>query len=241
MAEGANVKPRSRKTAQPSSVPGPEALPDLPLPLDLPREMFSGPGLLALADLLPVMTAFLDRDQRYRFVNKPLSEWLERPRREMIGRTMREIVGEKAYASRAPMLERAMGGERQYFASIFDHPTRGPLAVQTDYVPWFNPVTHEVDGVVVVVADITEGRATEKALRESEERFRRIANSAPIMMWVTRLDRMRDFVNDAYVQFTGLTPEEARTLDWRERIHPDDRDRIVEASIAPLAGLTHGT
>ena len=42
---------------------------------------------------------------------------------------------------------------------------------------------------------MTEQRATERALRESEERFRRIANSAPVMMWVTRLDRVRDFVN----------------------------------------------
>ncbi len=241
MAEGANVKPRSRKAAQPASVPAPEALPDLPLPLDLPREMFSGPGLLALADLLPVMTAFLDREERYRFVNKPLSEWLERPRREMIGRTMREIVGEKAYASRAPMLAAAMAGERKFFASIFDHPIRGPLAVQTDYVPWFNPLTHEVDGVVVVVADITESRATEKALRESEERFRRIANSAPIMMWVTRLDRVRDFVNDAYVAFSGLDREEARLLDWRTIIHPDDHDRIVAESIAGEASLERFT
>jgi PAS domain S-box-containing protein len=52
------------------------------------------------------------------------------------------------------------------------------------------------------------------------------------MMWVTRLDRVRDFVNDAYVAFTGLSEEEARTLDWRERIHPDDRERIVAESIA---------
>ena len=239
MAQGANLKPRSRKTARPA--PAPEAEPANPLPVDLPREMFSGPGLLALADLLPVMTAFLDCEERYRFVNKPLSEWLETPRREMIGRTMREIVGEKAYASRAPMLAAAMAGERQYFASIFDHPTRGPLAVQTDYVPWFNPVTHEVDGVVVVVADITESRATEKALRESEERFRRIANSAPIMMWVTRLDRVRDFVNDAYVAFSGLDREEARLLDWRTIIHPGDHDRIVEESIAGEASLERFT
>ena len=47
--------------------------------------MFSPTGLLALADLLPVMTAFIGRDLRYRFVNKPLAEWLERPRSEILG------------------------------------------------------------------------------------------------------------------------------------------------------------
>ena len=203
-----------------------------PLSLDLPTAMFSGPGLLTLADLLPVMTAFIDKEQRYRFINKALSDWLERPRRDLIGRTMREVLGEVNYAAREPMLAAAMAGERQYFAATFEHPTRGTLAAQTEYVPWVNPATGAIDGVVIVVADITEQRVSEKALRESEERFRRIANSAPALMWVTRLDRVRDFVNDAYVEFTGLSKDEARVLDWRTRIHPEDVDRIVEESIA---------
>src|SRR5690348_7475256 len=61
---------------------------DLPLPIDLPPEMFSGPGLLALADLLPVMTAYVDRGEVYRFVNKPYSEWIGIPRKQMLGMTM---------------------------------------------------------------------------------------------------------------------------------------------------------
>ena len=101
------------------------------------------------------------------------------------------------------MLEAALAGERQFFAATFDHPTRGPIAAQSDYVPWLNPATGAVDGVVIVVTDVTEQRATERALSESEARFRRIANSAPAMMWVTRLDRVRDFVNQAYVDFVG--------------------------------------
>ena len=205
---------------------------------DLPPEMFSPLGILALADTLPVLTAFVDRELRYKFLNKPLAEWFERPRSEILGRTLREVLGEEAYAVRAPMLAAALKGERQYFASDFDHPTRGPLAVQTSYVPWFEHGFEdgqgrgEVKGLVVIVADVTEQRATERALRESEQRFRRIANSAPVMMWVTRLDRTRDFVNDAYTEFVGGTREEVSKLDWRTRIHPDDVDRIVAESIA---------
>ena len=90
-------------------------------------------------------------------------------------------------------------------------------------------------GIIVLLEDVTEQRIAERALRESEERFRRIANSAPAMMWVTRLDRTRDFVNEAYAEFAcgpGCDHEEARTLDWRERIHPEDFERIVAESIA---------
>src|SRR5688572_18528065 len=210
---------------------------DIVMP-DLPPEMFSPLGILALADALPVMTAYVDNEERYRFLNKPLAEWFERPRSEILGRTLREVLGEEAYAVRAPLIAAALKGERQYFASDFDHPTRGPLAVQTNYVPWFEGGFEDgqgrgkVKGVVIIVADVTEQRATERALRESEARFRRIADSAPVMMWVTRLDRTRDFVNDAYMAFTGLSRQEAQALDWRTRIHPDDVDRIVAESIA---------
>ncbi|HEU4695538.1 MAG TPA: PAS domain-containing protein [Sphingomicrobium sp.] len=245
MAEGG----RSGKVKGARAAPAPELLLDtpvsahaidLPLPIELPPAMFTGPGLLALADLLPVMTAYVDRDLRFRFMNKPLAEWFERPRREMIGLTMRELLGEEAFADRALLLAGALRGERQFFASTINHPTRGLAAVQTEYVPWVDPVTHSVDGVVIVVSDITEQRAAERAMRESEQRFRRIANSAPALMWVTRLDRKRDFVNDTYAEFAlgpDFDSEEARQLDWRTRIHPDDVERVVAESVAGEASL----
>src|SRR5687767_13118847 len=143
--------------------------PDLTMP-DLPPEMFSPLGLLALADTLPVLTAYVDKEQRYRFLNKSLADWFERPRSEILGKTLKEVLGEEAYALREPLLAAALNGERQYFASDFDHPTRGPLAVLTNYVPWFEGGIEggAVKGVVIVVTDVTEQRSTERALRESE-------------------------------------------------------------------------
>ena len=193
-------------------------------------------GVLAIADSLPVMIAYLDRGQKYLFLNKTLADWLEQPRKSILGRTMREVLGDKAYEFRQPMVEAALQGEKQWFIADFDHPTRGTLTVQTQYVPHLGP-DGEVIGLILVIQDVTEQRASELAIRESEARFRRIANSAPVMMWVTRLDRTRDFVNDAYAEFAGLSREQARTLDWRTRIHPDDVARLVEESVAGEASL----
>ena len=50
------------------------------IPPGLSPEMFTPMGMLALADELPVMIAYFDRDLRYRFLNKALADWLERPR-----------------------------------------------------------------------------------------------------------------------------------------------------------------
>ena len=196
-------------------------------------------AMLAIADILPVMVCTLDRERCYRFVNKPYAEWMERPRSALLGRSLTEVIGEEAAAYREPMIEAALGGEAQYFVTDYEHPTRGRVAVQTSYVPWKGSDGQAL-GIICLLTDITEQRVAERALKESEARFRRIANSAPALMWVTRLDRTRDFVNEGYAEFAcgpGCDHEEARTLDWRERIHPDDVDRIVAESIAGEASL----
>ncbi len=187
--------------------------------------------VLTIADALPMAITYVDTSLKYRFANKAHSELLGRPRSEYIGKGMAEILPAEVMDARRPMLEAALEGERQWFAADYPHPDRGTLATQSEYLPQTGP-DGRVTGLIIVIQDVTEQRVAERALRESEARFRRIADSAPVMMWVTRLDRTRDFVNDAYMAFTGLSREEAQALDWRTRIHPDDVDRIVAESIA---------
>jgi PAS domain S-box-containing protein len=85
--------------------------------------------------------------------------------------------------------------------------------------------------------DITERSLVREMLRESEERFRLIADSAPVPIWVTQLDRTRSFANRAYVEFIGRPYEEALAFDWRTILHPEDMARIVQESIAGEASL----
>lgn len=85
--------------------------------------------------------------------------------------------------------------------------------------------------------DVTERAQAREMLRESEERFRLIADSAPVPMWVTLMDRTRSFANKAYVEFVGVPYEQALTFDWRTILHPDDAQRVVEESIAGEASL----
>ena len=79
--------------------------------------------------------------------------------------------------------------------------------------------------------DVTDRMLAQEKLRESEQRFRLIADSAPVPIWVTKLDRTRSFANQAYVDFLGLPFEEAIAFDWRKRLHPDDQQRVVRFSM----------
>jgi PAS domain S-box-containing protein len=187
--------------------------------------------VLSIADALPMPIALIDREGRYRFCNKAMADFFEVQRSAMLGRHMRDMLGAKAYSDRKLMIDAALAGERQWFAAQYDHPSRGPIALQTEYLPQLDE-QGQVTGVVILVQDVTEQRVAERALRESEARFRRIANSAPVIMWVTRLDRKREFVNDAYLAFAGLSREEVNSHEWQDWIHPDDVARVVTESLA---------
>src|SRR5690348_10217004 len=120
---GDSERPERSATATLEQLPG--DLLTQPLPPNLPAEMFSGPGLLALADLLPVMTAYYDTGVRIQFINKLFADWLDLPRGEIVGRTMAELIGDEAWLDRKPMVEAALAGERQFFVLELNHPTRG--------------------------------------------------------------------------------------------------------------------
>lgn len=75
---------------------------------------------------------------------------------------------------------------------------------------------------VVHVKDVSEQWRAAEALRESEERFRFMADCCPAMMWVTNATGDIEFLNRSGRTFRGTTHEEMEVGEWRSRIHPDD-------------------
>ncbi len=79
----------------------------------------------------------------------------------------------------------------------------------------------------VLVALLIRGKrhaCLEQALRESEARFRRIIDSAPVMLWTARPDTTLDYLNGNCVEFTGLPIEKLMNEGWLDAVHPKDRD-----------------
>jgi PAS domain S-box-containing protein len=139
-----------------------------------------------------------------------------------------------------PNAERALAGETLFFEAEPRTLRRGGREEQVWLTFGYNPVLGEDGapvGVFGTVIAVGRDESAEARLRESEERFRLIADSAPVPMWVTKLDRKRGFVNRAYVDFMGVSYEDAVDYDWRHIIHPDDALRIRDESIAGEASL----
>jgi two-component system, LuxR family, sensor kinase FixL len=82
---------------------------------------------------------------------------------------------------------------------------------------------------LLFLAGVIEERAmTETELRESEERFRIVADAAPVLMWMSGLDKLCTFCNKAWLDFTGQTMEQELGDGWSNGLHPEDFEKSLK-------------
>jgi len=79
--------------------------------------------------------------------------------------------------------------------------------------------------LMLLAAVIEEGRRQANVLSESEARFRAMADSAPVMIWTSGIDKRCDYFNKPWLDFTGRTLAQELGDGWAEGIHPEDRER----------------
>ncbi|WP_442938595.1 GAF domain-containing protein [Nostoc sp.] len=84
-------------------------------------------------------------------------------------------------------------------------------------------------------ADLIEQRQGLSALRESEARFRNMADHAPVMVWISEADATCTYLSQSWYEFTGQTPATGLDFGWLNAMHPDDRNEAERIFIAANA------
>lgn len=79
---------------------------------------------------------------------------------------------------------------------------------------------------------VDAGRRSEQSLRESEHRFRTLADAAPVLVWMAMPDKRRDFFNKAWLDFTGRAIDQESGDGWKRGVHPDDLGCLNKCSAA---------
>ena len=84
------------------------------------------------------------------------------------------------------------------------------------------------DEGVAFVVDLTERKRAEVAIRASERSLKLITDTIPALAWSARPDGSADFFNQHYLDFIGLSEEQARGWGWTAAVHPDDLNGLAE-------------
>src|ERR1700692_1472813 len=82
---------------------------------------------------------------------------------------------------------------------------------------------NEPVAIIVINNDITKRKRAEEVAQRSEKELRDVVNAVPAFVWSTLPDGAVDFVNERWLEFTGLSPQDALGWNWQATIHPDDR------------------
>jgi len=178
--------------------------------------------LQRISDAVPVLIAYVDKDRCYRFNNKAYETWFGHNRTAIYGRHMREVLGEAAYKNVESYIDQVLSGKKVQFESLLKYKDGGERYVLGTYVPNFDE-KNEVVGFYVEVDDITNQQKTMEALKESELRFKLMADSSPVMIWTLDADGNSTYYNRKATEFTGHTEDELNSgRTWQTAIHPDD-------------------
>jgi two-component system, cell cycle sensor histidine kinase and response regulator CckA len=187
-------------------------------------------------DRMPLAYLLFDRDLRLVDWNAAAERIFGYTREEILGimPPFEKILPRSAWPGGEDVIARLRTGDMAAHA-INENLTKDGRTITCE---WSNTPLLDGDGgfagVISLAQDITARRLAEEALRASEERFRQIAESISEVFWLTTPDKHEiAYISPAYETIWGRTREalHASPQSWIEAIHPDDRERVVQAAL----------
>jgi two-component system, cell cycle sensor histidine kinase and response regulator CckA len=186
-------------------------------------------GILQLIDRLPIAVALAGSQGRIEYINERFEK--------VFGYQLEEIAEPDAWWRRAYPDEKYRQDVIASWGRAID-----AAALHGEYVPPLryritdkSGKEHSVQVSAAVIGncklilfdDVTERARAEALLRESEERFRGMADTAPVMLWVSGPDKRCTFFNKGWLTFTGRAMEQELGNGWVGGVHPEDLDRCL--------------
>lgn len=191
------------------------------LPEDVAQRAFE-----AMDAAMVLMTAE-EADRSIIYVNPAFERLTGYPAAEVVDRDPAFLWGEDRTQDGPEQIRKALAQQRSVVAVL--------LSSRKDGSPFWNEVRiaplrdtgGRVTHWIAVHNDVTGRHEHER--QEAEERFRLVADAAPVMIWMSDSARRCDYVNKAWLEFTGRSMEQEMGEGWKESLHGEDRQSYLAA------------
>ncbi|WP_262029945.1 sensor histidine kinase [Microvirga sp. Mcv34] len=181
--------------------------------------------LRQIADHLPALVAYVDRDQRYRFNNRAYETWVGRTPESLYGLHIWEAVGTPAYERTRPYIEAVLSGQRaahEWWAPFLT----GMRYVRSEYIP-DRAEDGRIVGFYVLASDLTETKLSQAALADSEARLRLAIDAGRMAVWEVETATDKVSASPELNRLLGFPPSIAlSTDDVRSRYYPGEQERL---------------
>jgi diguanylate cyclase (GGDEF)-like protein/PAS domain S-box-containing protein len=193
--------------------------------------------LRLIMDNVPARVAYIDRDYRFRFLNRHNEEWLSESRKELTGRRISEVVGDARGKQLQPLLTRVLAGETVSTEQMLIQPNGEQRWESIHFAP-NRDAEGNVIGIYAVHTDIHDQKRNEEALRRANWMLSSHINNTPLAV----LEWDRDF------RLVRWSPQAEHIFGWRaeevlgmpltgsQLTHESDRERVVELVDKLMAG-----
>ncbi len=173
-------------------------------------------------------SAMFDRDMRYiAFSQRWLIDY---------GLLEQDLVGRSHYEVFPDMPERWKDIHQRCLAGAIEKSDYDMFIRSDGAVDWLRWESHpwltsagDIGGIIIFSEVITERKRIEDALVASETEFRLLAEAMPQIVWITDADGLTTYLNQQWVDYTGLTLEESYGHGWNKPLHPDDQQHAWSA------------
>jgi PAS domain S-box-containing protein len=169
----------------------------------------------------------LDSELHTSYVNRQMAQMLGYELREMIGRSVLDFYFPEDIDYKRQVLSGRRKGRREHLEERLRRRDGSELWVRMAASPLLKD-NGEFEGALAMMSDVTDRKRAEEILHESEQRFSLVASTAPVMIWMSGLDKKPTYFNQRWLDFTGLSEAELKN-GLAGIVHAEDYQRCHDA------------
>ncbi len=185
----------------------------------------SAETLLSVLNGVSLLIAYIDREERYGFVNRAYANWHRVRQEDLIGKKLSEFLKPDAYEKASANIKKALSGQPVSYENQVVDPEGREKLMSVTYEPYYSG--DRIIGLVATLTDVTERKRAETALQESEQRFRILTESSPTAVMLFQDDKWI-YANSAAAEITGYSVRELLSMNFWDFVHPDDRQIVMQ-------------